>query len=128
MLKVWINGSFDVLHMGHIKLFQKAKDVGDYLCVGIDSDERIKELKGDTRPINNLAHRVEFLQSIKYVDEVQVFDSDEDLRNLIIQYEPNIMVIGNDYRHKKIIGSKYIPQIIYLSRYGGLSTTKIINK
>ena len=72
---VWVNGTFDVLHMGHIRLFEYAKSYGgatlrhkNYVCVGVDTDTRVKELKGESRPINRLSHRIEFLESIRFID------------------------------------------------------------
>ncbi len=117
--KIWINGTFDVLHMGHIRLFEYAKNLHcsptpnlkNYVCVGIDTDERIREMKGVNRPINNLTHRKEFLESIKFIDEVVVFGTDNELIEQIVKFSPNIMVIGGDYKDKEIIGSNYIPKI-----------------
>lgn len=133
--RVWINGCFDVLHMGHIKLFQYAKYCEgatilqpNWVCVGIDKDERVSKLKGPNRPINNEKDRFEFLESIKYVDEVQFFNTDLELETKILYYKPDLMVIGSDYKGKEIIGSEFIPEIKYFDRYGGLSSSKIIGK
>jgi cytidyltransferase-like protein len=132
---IWINGTFDVLHMGHIKLFQKAHEVACEefrsfswkIVVGVDTDERIREKKGPSRPINNLKNRMEFLEAIRWVDEVYAFASDDELRNLIKSHAPQFMIIGDDYRNKPIIGSEYIDEIIYSPRYEGLSSSQIIN-
>jgi rfaE bifunctional protein nucleotidyltransferase chain/domain len=132
---IWINGTFDVLHMGHIKLFQKAHEIACdefrsfswKIVVGIDTDERIREKKGPSRPINSLKNRMEFLLNQKQVDEVYAFHSDDMLRGLIKAHEPRFMVIGDDYRNKEIIGSEFINEIIYLPRYEGLSSSAIIN-
>tara|TARA_B110000285_G_C14497880_1_gene326822 strand:+ start:21 stop:461 length:441 start_codon:yes stop_codon:yes gene_type:complete len=132
---VWINGTFDVLHMGHIKLFQKAHEVACdefrsfswKIVVGIDTDERIREKKGVGRPINNLKNRMDFLLNQKQVDEVFAFHSDDVLRNLIEAHSPKFMIIGDDYKGKPIIGSEHVGEIIYVPRYGGLSTSNIIN-
>ena len=64
---IWVNGSFDVVHAGHIELFKYARSVGDYLVVGTDTDKRIRELKGPTRPINKQIHRLSMLNAIKYI-------------------------------------------------------------
>ena len=133
---IWINGTFDVLHMGHIKLFQKAHEIACdefrsfswKIVVGVDMDERIREKKGPSRPINSLKNRMEFLHAIKWVDEVYAFHSDDMLRGLIKAHEPRFMVIGDDYRDEKIIGSEFINEIIYLPRYEGLSSSAIINR
>ena len=133
---IWINGTFDVLHMGHIKLFQKAHEVANdefrsfswKIVVGVDTDERIKEAKGSDRPINTLKNRMEFLHAIRWVDEVYAFHSDDMLRELIKAHAPRFMVIGDDYKSKPIIGSEYIGEIIYLPRYEDLSSSAIINR
>ena len=78
-MKVFVNGTFDILHRGHLELLNYAKSLGDYLCVGIDTDERVKEKKGPTRPIHNQDERKFFLENLKAVDEVKLFSSDEEL-------------------------------------------------
>ena len=77
--KVFVNGCFDLLHRGHLELFEYAKSLGDHLTVGIDSDSRVKELKGNHRPINTQDDRKFMLESLKWVDEVRVFDCDMEL-------------------------------------------------
>jgi D-beta-D-heptose 7-phosphate kinase/D-beta-D-heptose 1-phosphate adenosyltransferase len=126
MVKVWINGSFDVLHIGHIKLLEYASTLGS-VKVGIDTDKRIKKIKGENRPFNSLSDRAEFLRSIKYVDSVDIFDTTEQLIDLIKQYQPDYMVIGSDYKDKPIIGSEYIKEIVYFDRIKDKSTTNILN-
>ena len=126
MVKVWVNGSFDVLHIGHIKLLEYANRLGS-VKVGIDTDERIKKFKGENRPFNSLEYRIEFLRSIKYIDSVNIFDTDEQLVDLIKQYKPDYMVIGSDYEDKPIIGIEYIKQVIYFNRIKDKSTTNILN-
>lgn len=127
--RVWLNGTFDVLHYGHIHLFQHAKNLypNTIVRVGLDTDERIRQMKGSTRPINTLSLRTKFLQSIRYIDEVVTFATDDELREQIRVFNPHIMVIGDDYRERTIIGEEYIPRVVYVERYGGLSSTKIIN-
>ena len=124
---VWLNGCFDVLHMGHIKLFQRARQMGFKVVVGIDTDERIKEKKGKNRPVNNLIDRIQFLSAIKYIDEVVSFSTDDELREKIGEYSPRYMLIGDDYKNKDIIGSELIKEIIYVKRYRNLSSSDIIN-
>ena len=126
MIKVWVNGTFDVLHIGHIRLLEHAYQHG-FVRVGIDTDERIKSLKSVDRPFNSLADRKEFLESIKFVTDVVSFDTDEELIERIKEYEPNIMVIGDDYKDKNIIGSEFIPKIIFYKRVPDKSTTNILN-
>lgn len=126
MMKVWVNGSFDVVHIGHIRLLEYASTLGS-VKVGIDTNERIQKLKGKDRPFNTLIDRIEFLRSIKYVNNVEVFNTDEQLTNIIKQYQPDYMIIGSDYKGKSIIGSEHIGKIIYFDRIKNKSTTEILN-
>lgn len=128
MTKVWINGTFDVVHLGHIEMLKKGADLGDFLIVGIDSDRRVSELKGETRPINKLVSRMTLLESIRYVDRVLTFDSDEELETLIKTIRPQIMVIGEEYKDKRIIGKEFVNEIVYFPKLDGFSSTNIINK
>ena len=124
-MKIWVNGAFDILHIGHIKLLKYAAGMG-YLRVGIDTDERIKEMKGPNRPFNCFRDREEFLLSLRFVDEVVGFGSEQELIDEIKLYQPEIMVIGSDYRGKNIIGAEYVDNIIYFDRLEGMSTTSIL--
>jgi D-beta-D-heptose 7-phosphate kinase/D-beta-D-heptose 1-phosphate adenosyltransferase len=128
MTKVWVNGTFDIVHLGHIQMLKKAADLGDFLIVGVDSDKRVSELKGEDRPINKLISRITLLEAIKYVDRVVSFDSDEQLETLIKTMRPTIMVIGEEYRDKRIIGKEYVGEIVYFPKMEGFSSTNIINK
>jgi len=128
MIKVWVNGTFDIVHLGHIQLLKRAAELGDFLIVGLDGDKRVTELKGEQRPINNLVSRITLLDAIKYVDRVVSFNSDEELEILIKTMRPAIMVIGEEYRGKRIIGSEYVGEIIYFPQMEGFSSTHIINK
>ena len=126
---VWLNGTFDVLHAGHIELFRQARKLAGpsgKVIVGTDSDERIRELKGPTRPINNLIDRVDFLRAIKYIDGVVTFSSADELEARIKQFSPDILLIGDDYIDKPIIGSQFAKKIVFFPRYGGLSSSRII--
>jgi len=128
MIKVWVNGTFDIVHLGHIQLLKKAADLGDFLIVGVDGDKRVKELKGEQRPINTLVSRITLLESIKYVDRVVSFDSDEQLETLIKTMRPAIMVIGEEYKDKRIIGKEYVGEIVFFPKMEGFSSTNIINQ
>jgi rfaE bifunctional protein nucleotidyltransferase chain/domain len=111
-MKVWVNGTFDVMHVGHIKLLEQASRLGT-VRVGLDTDERIKEKKGPNRPVNNLDDRIKFMQSIKYVDSVVSFGSNEELENCIKEWDADLMVIGNDYKYHEIIGAHLVEKIIF---------------
>lgn len=121
---IFVNGTFDILHMGHIQLLNYAKSLGDYLLVAIDSDNRVKRLKGIDRPINTEAERKLFLENLKPVDEVIVFDTDLELIQLISKC--SIMVKGSDYIGKNIIGESVCSKIVFFDRINGYSTTEKI--
>ena len=124
MKKVFVNGTFDILHVGHIALLDYAKSLGDQLVVGIDSDDRVRLLKGSNRPINSQLERGTLLSALKSVDEVFVFDTDDELRSLIQACD--IMVKGSDYRDKPIVGQEICKQIVFFERLNGYSTTNKI--
>jgi D-beta-D-heptose 7-phosphate kinase/D-beta-D-heptose 1-phosphate adenosyltransferase len=126
MKKVWINGCFDVLHYGHFKLIDYAKSLGD-LMIGIDSDERIKKMKGDGRPFHTEGQRVFNLLQIKGVYNIVVFDSDDSLRNHLETYQPDIFVIGDEYMYKPIIGGEHAKEIKFFGKLDGFSTTKLLD-
>ena len=128
MKKVWTNGCYDILHVGHIKLFKYAKSLGDTLMVGVDSDSRVKELKGMSRPINNQYDRQEVLLSNQYVDEVVIFNSADDLRNLIKTNDIHTMVVGEEYRNKEVIGSEHCQEVMFFTKIKGLSSTQILDE
>jgi len=127
MIKVWVNGCFDVLHRGHYELFNYAKSLGDKLIVGIDSDEKVSADKGLDRPYNNLEDRVYALESLKAIDLVYVFDNKEHLEDLIKTSSPDILVVGSDWKGKEIVGGLYAKKIVYFNRIDGYSTTNILN-
>ena len=123
---VFINGTFDVLHLGHLALLNYAKSLGDKLFVAIDSDERVQQLKGPTRPIYDAYQRKVMLLNLKAVDEVEIFSSDEELEMWIKQINPTIMVVGSDWRNKTVIGSQYAKRLEFFERIDEYSSTKTI--
>jgi bifunctional ADP-heptose synthase (sugar kinase/adenylyltransferase) len=102
-----------------------AKSLGDCLLVAIDTDRRVKELKGPSRPINDQWNRLFMLENLKSVDLVCLFDSEEELINIIRSYNPDIMVKGDDYKNRPVVGEEHLPKIEYYDRTEH-STTKII--
>lgn len=125
-MRVWVNGTFDVLHVGHLKLLEFASTFGE-LRVGIDSDKRVRELKGENRPFNKVEDRKYFLESLKFVKDVVVFDSREELINSVKEYEPEYMVVGDDYRNQVVYGSEFATYLIFFEKLPTYSTTKILN-
>lgn len=124
--KVWVNGTFDVLHLGHVRLLEYANSLGT-LRVGVDTDKRVKELKGENRPFNCLKDRIDMLLSLKYVNDVVSFDSREEMVNLIKEWDPDYMIIGSDYIGLPVFGKEYAKELIYFDRINQYSTTKILN-
>ena len=122
---VFINGCFDILHVGHIRMFKYAKSLGSKLIVAIDSDDRVKSSKGQLRPFTCLADRIEMLKSIKHIDDVLFFSSDFELEEIIKKINPDFMVIGSDWKGKTVIGEKYAKELKFFRRIDGYSTTKI---
>lgn len=123
---VFVNGTFDVLHLGHLALLNYAKSLGDKLFVAIDSDERVRRLKGPTRPIHNAYQRKVMLLNFKAVDEVEIFSSDEELELWIKQINPSIMVVGSDWQNKAVIGSQFAKRLEFFERIDEYSSTKTI--
>jgi D-beta-D-heptose 7-phosphate kinase/D-beta-D-heptose 1-phosphate adenosyltransferase len=124
--KIVVNGTFDILHTGHVCLLNYAKSLGDHLLVCIDTDRRVKELKGEKRPINTQEERKFLLENLKCVDEVRFFDSKEELIQILIDYQADVMVKGSDYKGKSKTGQLYCKEVIYYDRIEQFSTTKKI--
>lgn len=124
MKTVVVNGTFDIVHSGHLALLNYARSLGDRLIVAIDSDERVRKLKGPTRPINCLDERKLLLENLRAVNEVKVFNTDQELIDII--KECSIMVKGSDYRGQPIVGQDDINQIVFFERLNGYSSTEKI--
>ena len=128
---VFTNGCFDLLHKGHIDLLSNAAEFGDKLFVGLNSDQSVKKLKGESRPIQNEKIRAQKLLELQYVNHVIIF---EDLtpKKLIYKMSPDVLVKGGDYKKNKIVGAKHVissggaVKIIPLTP--GFSTTSIIEE
>lgn len=123
---VFTNGCFDILHRGHIELLEKSRALGDYLVVGLNSDASVRKLKGNTRPIINQWDRKKALESLRFVDEVVIFDEETPLE-LIKQYRPNIITKGGDYETSTVVGNE-LAQVVIIPTVDGYSTTGILNE
>jgi len=124
-MKVMVNGTFDILHRGHLEMLQYAGDMGS-LLVCIDTDRRVQELKGETRPVNNQEDRKYLREGMRFVDWVKLFDSKEELIEIMKQYQPDVYVKGSDWKGHSSVAQQYCKQVIYYDRVGDYSTTNII--
>jgi len=130
---IWTNGCYDVLHVGHLRLFAECSrhvrnNPGSMLMVGIDSDKRVKELKGDTRPINDQLKRAEMVLSIKGVDGVFIYDTTEELESIISELSPKVMVIGEEYKNKTVVGRQHCSDVVFFPKVEDFSTTNLISR
>ncbi len=128
---VFTNGCFDIIHAGHVAYLKAARALGDRLIVGLNSDDSVRRLKGDTRPVNELNDRMAVLSSLSFVDEVIPFDEDTPLE-LIKKVHPDILVKGGDYDIDSIVGADEVRswggEVRVIPFVEGKSTTSIINK
>ena len=128
-MKIWSNGCFDNgLHEGHLALLKYAKSLGDKLIIGIDGDERVKQMKGQDRPIRKQFQRAEDLYKTGYVSAVFVFSSDQQLIDTLHLVNPDIMVIGEEYKDKRIVGLEHVKEIVFFKKIEGYSTTEILKQ
>jgi D-beta-D-heptose 7-phosphate kinase/D-beta-D-heptose 1-phosphate adenosyltransferase len=128
---VFTNGCFDLLHSGHIQYLNEARELGDFLVLGINDDDSVKRLKGENRPILPLRERMEILSGLQMVDLLIPFSEDTPL-NLIENVKPDVLVKGGDYQPDEIVGYDFViksgGQVKTLSFKDGASTTNIIEK
>ena len=124
---VFTNGCFDILHIGHIKYLEKAKSFGDTLIIGLNSDDSIRRLKGENRPINIQNDRAYILGSLEVVDYLVIFDEDTPLE-LIKLIEPDVLVKGGDYEGQVVVGQDIAKELKLVHFIEGKSTTKTIGK
>ena len=128
---VFTNGCFDILHVGHIELLRQARELGDILVVGLNSDKSIKKIKGEKRPIIPEADRYIILKNLETVNAVLIFDEPDPLR-LIKMINPDVLVKGGDWEEDEIIGADFVKQnggkVVTIPLLEGYSTTNIINK
>ena len=125
---VWCNGTFDILHPGHMQLFKVARSLGDKVIVATDTDEKIKKDKGEHRPVNDLCYRVAMLEAIKYIDVVLTFGDRQELEGLIQLYTPDILLLGDDWQGGDVVGIEHAKGVRFLPRVGGYASSKTLNK
>jgi D-beta-D-heptose 7-phosphate kinase/D-beta-D-heptose 1-phosphate adenosyltransferase len=124
---VFTNGCFDIIHSAHIKLLQFSKKQGELLVVGLNSDNSIKKIKGEKRPINNISERCELILSLNIVDYIIIFDNDNPY-DILKKLKPKKIVKGGDYTKETIIGSEFCNEVMLFDYIEGKSTTLIVNK
>ena len=123
---VFTNGCFDLLHIGHVSLFMKAKSMGDILIVAINSDKSLSKLKGPKRPLVGEKDRAKLLLALKPVDYVVVF-GEQTPKEILSELRPDVLVKGGDYKLKDIVGREYVKKVYRFPFVKGKSTTNLIN-
>ena len=116
-----------MLHIGHATYLKHAKQLGDKLIIGLNSDHSVKRLKGSSRPIINENDRAKMLSFFEFVDAVIIFDEDTPL-NLISEIRPDVLVKGGDYKAEEVVGREFAGKVEILSFVDGYSTSNIIEK
>ncbi len=128
---VFSNGCFDILHLGHIDYLEKARSFGNRLIIGLNSDNSVRKLKGEGRPVNNEEARGRMLAALSFVDAVTVFD-EETPEELIDYLLPDVLVKGSDYKVENIVGAKNViangGTVKTIDLVNGYSTTNIIEQ
>jgi D-beta-D-heptose 7-phosphate kinase/D-beta-D-heptose 1-phosphate adenosyltransferase len=128
---VFTNGCFDILHLGHVHYLSAAKDLGDILVIGLNSDDSVKRLKGENRPMNTQYARALLLAALQFVDFVIIFDEDTPL-NLIQQITPHVLVKGGDYKIEDVVGVDWVMahggKVEIVDFVEGYSSTNLIKK
>jgi len=128
---VFTNGCFDILHLGHVKYLEAAKQKGDVLVVGINSDSSVRKIKGNTRPVITQKERLSIVAALESVDYVLLFNQTTPL-NLIKKLKPDILIKGADWQKNKIVGSELVlargGKVLTIKLIKGRSTTNIIKK
>jgi rfaE bifunctional protein nucleotidyltransferase chain/domain len=128
---VFTNGVFDILHAGHIRYLEAAAQLGDRLIIAVNSDDTVRKLKGESRPINVLASRLYILASLSFVDAVFPFTEDTPIE-VIKELKPDVLVKGGDYKPENIVGAKEVlswgGRVEVIPFVEGFSTTRLESK
>jgi D-beta-D-heptose 7-phosphate kinase/D-beta-D-heptose 1-phosphate adenosyltransferase len=128
---VFTNGCFDLLHLGHVRYLEEARDLGDLLVVAINSDRSVKQIKGASRPVVGQEERSEVLAALHCVDIVVIFEEPDPLA-VIRQLQPDVLVKGADWPHDRIIGADLVEsrggRVVPIPLVEGMSTTRIIER
>lgn len=128
---VFTNGCFDLLHMGHVDYLAKAASLGDILILGLNTDDSVRRIKGDSRPIQDEESRAQILAAMQFIDAIVMFDEDTPY-DLIKTIQPDFLVKGSDYNAKDIVGYDVLMnkggQVVTIDFLEGYSTSRIVDK
>jgi D-beta-D-heptose 7-phosphate kinase/D-beta-D-heptose 1-phosphate adenosyltransferase len=128
---VFTNGCFDLLHSGHVHVFQEAKKLGDVLIVAVNDDRSVRRLKGHSRPIFPLAERLEILEAIEYIDYLLPF-SEETPQKVVAALLPDVLVKGQDWKKDEVVGRQEVESaggdVVLVPLREGRSTTSLLEK
>ena len=128
---VFTNGCFDIMHAGHVQYLRAARDQGDLLVVGLNSDRSVRTIKGASRPIVDQAMRAQVLEALACVDYITVFD-DPDPLQLILALKPDVLVKGADWEEDQIVGAREVRaaggEVVRVPLVPGISTSEIIRR
>lgn len=124
---VFTNGCFDILHRGHATYLRAARNLGDKLIIGLNTDASVKRLKGESRPVNHEDDRAYLLESLACVDYVVKFGEDTPYE-LLSQIRPDILVKGGDYKIEEVVGREFAGEVILIDFVDGYSTTRTIQQ
>lgn len=122
---VFTNGCFDLIHVGHLKVFESCKKHGDVLVVGLNSDKSVRRIKGPKRPILDQKERAELLAGFEVVDYVTIFNEDTP-QHLIEQVKPDVLIKGGDWNKNSIVGREIAKKVVRIPLVKGHSTSNII--
>jgi len=128
---VFTNGCFDILHVGHVRYLKSARQLGEVLVVGLNSDESVRRIKGRSRPVNTLADRAEILAALPFVTWLVAFDTDS-VAPLVKTVRPDILVKGGDYKPSQVVGHQFVRsyggEIVVLEHAEGRSTSQTLKR
>ncbi len=122
------NGCFDLLHKGHLHFLAQCRRQCERLVVAINDDASVRKLKGEGRPVDDLATRIGKVRATGFADVIAVFRDDVDLHVMLRVMQPGVMFKGAEYEHQQIIGHRIVPRVIRVPMLEGVSTTKIIKE
>ena len=116
---------FDLLHAGHILMLKDAKEQCDYLIVGLQTDPTLDRPEKN-KPIQSLKERKIQLEAVKYIDEILIYETENDLQKMLFDLDPNIRILGSDWKGKDVIGREFSDKLVFFNRVGDYSTTNIL--